>query len=403
VGDGSILHVGAGVEVGYDNNVFYSETGARGSGLLVAMPYAELTNAPRAGAPAPSTYYSLSAAAPYRFYFEKLARDRASGWSPSANGVVEFGTNQQLSLALMNTFIYSFEAPYLTQANGITATNDPIKHLGDMGGARVKYAPGGGRLVSVLQLMGSYDHFAADTTTGGLDYSKANSVGALAALDVSWKWLPKTAVFARVSQGLVHYTEENSGKNDSYPLHVMAGVRGLLTAKLSLNLAAGYVNAFYSGGVSPTGVRGNLAGLAELGWTVQDTTGFLLGYRHDFENAIVGNFYYSDMVYLTLRQTVQNRLMIVLGARGDHRNYQGLSTGVSAGTGSRTDLNLQAGATIDYYVQTAVYAGVGGSLQYNHTNDDIQPDATAGMSTGSAATPLNYTKYQVFVRLGVTY
>lgn len=403
VGDGSILHVGAGVQVGYDSNVFYSETGAKGSGLLVAMPYVELTNAPRAGAPTPSTYYSLSAAAPYRYYFEKLARDRASGWSPGANGVVEFGTNQQLSLALMDTFVYSFEAPYLTQANGVTTTNDPIKHLSDLGGARVKYAPGGGRLVSVLQLMGSYDRFAADTTAGGFDYSKANSVGALAALDVSWKWLPKTAVYARVSQGLVHYTEENSGKNDSYPLHAMAGVRGLLTAKLSLNLAAGYVNAFYSSGPSPTGIRGNLAGLAELGWTIQDSTGFLLGYRHDFENGIVGNFYYSDAVYLSLKQSVQNRLIITLGARGDQRNYQGLSTGVSVGTGARTDLNLQAGGTVDYYLQTWVYAGVSGSVQYNHTKDGIEPDARAGMTPGTAATALNYTKYQAFVRLGVTY
>lgn len=399
VSEGSILHVGLGAEIGYDSNVFYSGTGARSSGLLIVLPYAELTNAPRGSNFAPSTYYSLGATLQYRKYLDSLASDRASGFTPTVNGLVEFGANQQLSLALTNTFIRSLDAPYVNNAASANVTNDPIKHIVDVFGVRVKYAPGGGRLVSVLQLSGSYDNFAADTTQNATNYSLANALAGLVALDVSWKWLPKTAVYARATQGVVYYTESNSGKNNSAPLHVMGGVRGLLTPKLSLNLALGYSNGFYSGGPSTGGVRGSLAGLAELGWTLQDTTSFLLGYRHDFDNAIIGNFYYSDGVYASLRQSIQNRIIIIMGAKGELRSYQGLGAGVMTGGGTRDDQTLIAGLTVDYYVQTALYVGVGGSVQYNHTNSST----SSGPMGLDAAAALDYSKYQAFVRAGVTY
>jgi len=264
-----------GAELGYDNNVFYSANGAKGSALVVVLPYAEITNAPRLGAPPPSTYYSLSATLQYRKYFESLAGDRASGFTPAVVGVVEFGSNQQLSLALTNSLIRTLDAPYVNNAASASVTNDPIRHFSDVAGARVKYAPGGGRLVGVLQLTGSYDNFAKDTTQNGTDYSLANAVGGSVALDFSWKWLPKTALYARATQGIVYYTESGSGKNNSAPLHLLVGVRGLLTAKLSLNLALGYANGFYFGGPSTSGIRGNLAGLAELGWTLQRRRGSL--------------------------------------------------------------------------------------------------------------------------------
>lgn len=400
VGEGSILHAGAGLEVGYDSNVFYSSRGPRGSALVVALPYVELTNAPAAGAPAPSTYYSLSANLQYRQYLDSLASDRASGLSAAANALAEFGSNQQLSFTIANSFIRSLEAPYVAvDADSATAVNEPIKHWADLLSLRLKWAPGGGRLVAILQQSAALDIYEKDESAA-FSYSKANAYGFLTALDVSWKWLPKTAIYGRATWGQNIYFASMSGKNNSFPLHLFAGIRGLLTAKLSLNLAVGYANGFYSGGAGPGGLRGNLAALAEIGWSLQGTTGFILGYRHDFENSLIGNFYYSDSIYASLNQMIAQRVSITLGSKVDFRTYQGLGVGVGAGAGGRSDTSIQAGGTIDYFVQTYFYFGVGGGYFHNKTNSTTDASSMQGQA---ATAPLDYDKYQVFARLGVTY
>ena len=47
--EGTLLHAGVGVEAGYDTNVFYANTDAKGSGIIRVLPYAEITNATRNG------------------------------------------------------------------------------------------------------------------------------------------------------------------------------------------------------------------------------------------------------------------------------------------------------------------------------------------------------------------
>jgi len=403
VGDGAVVHAGAGLEVGYDSNVFYSATGPLGAAMLIALPYVELTNAPPIGGPSPSTYYTLSATLQYRQYLSSVASDKASGFSPTANAFVEFGSNQQLSFSIGNSFIRSLEAPYVAADADVAASgkvNEPIKHWADLLTLRLKWAPGGGRLVGVLQNTTAFDFYEKDASSP-IGYNKANSIGDQLALDVSWKWLPKTALYGRATQAYNHYLDSNAKKNDSLPLHVLVGVRGLLTAKLGINVAVGYANGFYLGGGSgPSGVRGNLAGLAELNWSLQETTGFVLGYRHDFENSLIGNFYYADSIYASLHQLLAQRVIVAMGAKMDWRTYQGLGVGVETGGASRSDRVVQAGGSVDYYVQTSFYVGAGASYSYNRTTSaSSAPDP----QSAAAAAPLDYDKYQVMARLGVTY
>jgi hypothetical protein len=121
----------------------------------------------------------------------------------------------------------------------------------------------------------------------------------------------------------------------------------------------------------------------------------VVGYRHDFQNSIISTFYYAETAYASYVQQIANRVALDLSGRYVHKDYQGLlpSTGVSA----RTDNFFQVGATLDYFLRNWMYAGLGYALLLN--NADLTPTGPMPVAPNSA----DYTKQQVFVRLGVTY
>ena len=222
------------------------------------------------------------------------------------------------------------------------------------------------------------------------DFSYATSMTNAVMLDASWKWLPKTAIFVNVTQGFVTYLEEPTPKAPSYPLRATAGLRGLLTEKTSVLLALGYTNAFYSSGASTNGIWGST--FADLSFTVRPTmlSRVVLGYRHGFENSVISNFYYSETAYASYVQQIASRLALDLSGRYIYKNYQGLFDPATTG---RVDNFFQVGATLDYFVRNWIYAGIGYAVLLN------RGDVTA---VGPAA-DVDYTKQQVFVRLGITY
>ena len=119
----------------------------------------------------------------------------------------------------------------------------------------------------------------------------------------------------------------------------MVGIRGLITEKTSVALALGYQNAFYSNGARPAASwvhpgRRRVVVMPVL------TTRIALGVRHDFQNSVIGNFYYDDGVYASSsQQTWPTAGRAALGAY-DYRRYYGLP-----GTDEpRRDNFLQAGA-----------------------------------------------------------
>ena len=63
--------------------------------------------------------------------------------------------------------------------------------------AQVRWAPGGGRLQGLLRYTNTIDWFETE-------YLKAaNSMGHEGMLDMSWRWLPKTALYLQVRQGYI--------------------------------------------------------------------------------------------------------------------------------------------------------------------------------------------------------
>jgi hypothetical protein len=222
-------------------------------------------------------------------------------------------------------------------------------------------------------------------------------------LDGSWKWLPKTALFINVTQAYVQYLNSINGqkKSSSYPLHALAGLRGLITAKLSLNIAGGYANGFYATRPGPTGLRGNFTVGGDLTYRPTLLTSLGLGYRHDFQNAVLGDFYYLDSVYLNLGQAIAGRLGFGLSARYESRTFEGVPiagalTPGTAPTIARHDNYFEGGVNLDYRMRAWTYVGLAYNVMINDSSYGPRPNTA---DPGS----VNYVKQLVFARLGITY
>jgi hypothetical protein len=390
VAEGMLLHVGAGAEAGYDSNVFYGNSsnpgGVTSSGIIRTTAFAELTNSSRtAGAPA-GLSFDVRGGLTYRRYTSdnpNVARYR-DAFQPGAGLSLGYGTGR-LSFQLTDAFTRIEDPPY---AN---SSGSPLARDSNMATAEMRFAPGGGRINTLLRYTNIVDVFESS------QFAYASSVMHQLMLDVSWKWLPKTAIFVQANQSYVTYLNaDTKGKVSSFPLHVIAGLRGLITPKLSVNLSVGYSNAFYSSGATTSGVWGSTFVEAQATLTPTMMSRILVGYHHDFANSVISAYYYDDSVYASYVQQLGGRLAFDLSARVSHRQYQGLLFDT---TGTRTDNFLNLGATLDYFIRNWIYAGVGYSLLAN-ISDYRLPVAPNSAMPGDS---VEYTKHQVFARLGVTY
>ena len=384
--DDVLLHAGVGAEGGYDSNVFYGDTDVRGSGILRVVPFVELTNRTRMGAVPSGAAFDLGTSLTYREYLSNdplIKQQRA--FMPSAYGSLEFGGGQALSLGVGDGFTRSEDPPYLRSANLQAITRNVNQAF-----AQGRWTPGGGRLATTLRYTNVLDIFETDNLRG------ANSMQHLLTLDVSWKWLPKTALFVQVSEGYTTYLNSVNGasKPNSYPLHAVAGIRGLITAKLTVNLYAGYANGFYAIRLGPTGLRGNITAGGDITYRPTMLTVLTLGYRHDFQNAILGDFFYVDSFRLSLGQAIAGRVGVGLSALYESRSFQNVPL-ANGSLISRHDNYWQVGANLDYHIRAWTYAGIAYSLASN--GSDYSPQAADDPGR------VDYVKHLFFARLGVSY
>jgi hypothetical protein len=394
VSDGVLMHVGAGAEVGYDTNVFYQDTNKTASGLVRSTIFADVSNTSRTGAAPTGLSFGARAGLQYRYYTSgtTLVAPYQHALMPSAGLSLGSTLSATVSVGLADAFIRLEDPPYNPGQAAISRDNNQLS-------AELRWGPGGGRLVTMLRYSNMVDIFENQ------DLSYANSLTNQLMLDVSWKWLPKTAVFV---QGRVNYiTYLNSDratlnlKYTSYPVFVLTGLRGLITEKTSAVVSFGYQNAFYSSGATTGGLWGST--YLELQLTYRPTllSRVVLGTLHTFENSVISAFYYNDAFYASYVHQIAGRLALDISGRYNHRNYQGfrppVAGGVTAGPSvPRVDNFFVAGATLDYFVRNWAYAGVGYSLTAN-LSDYIMMNPLGGTSS------VEYVKQQVFARLGVTY
>lgn len=389
--DSALLHAGVTVEGGYDSNVFYDDTTGNkyASSVLRINPFVDLTNTARNGEIPSGLFFDARASLAYREYLSSNSQITPLRlFTPTLSVSLEHNANGTLELGLTDVFSRVQDAPYV---HGTGLSGVIIRDNNTVAG-RVRWAPGGGRLQGMLRLSNTVDYFE----TAAL--KAANSMTNELMLDVSWRWLPKTALYFQLRQGYVSYfnTDQTtnamalngmSAKSSSFPLRAVVGIRGLITEKTAVSLAVGYQNAFYSNGESTSGFAGSTIAAGELVVTPILATKIIFGARHEFQNSVIGNFYYDDGAYLALSYQTVTRLIGQVWGSYDHKRYYGVPAS------PRVDDLLQASAMLDYYLKSWAFAGVSYSLARNQSDY-----ALAQTLSGT-----NYTKHQVFARVGITY
>jgi hypothetical protein len=380
--ESSILHLGVVAEAGYDTNVFYNDNVKVTSAVLRVTPSILMTNAGREGEASPRVVYSLGASLLYREYLNDDENVRAQrGFNPTVSASLATSSPRGSSVALADQFSRTEDPPY---QQGLPL----IIRDYNLGTASFRLAPGGGRIAFEARYTNALDYYESG------DYSFASNMAHGAMLDISWKWLPKTALFLQGNTGYVHYLNSTSGINqrsDSVPLGVSAGLRGLVTPKIAVSLGAGYATAFYqNNALEPSGLS-NLSVTADLIYRPILTSSLGLGYMHGFRNsAVIGTYYDVDSFGLGLNQLLGRVAFGALG-RFEYRRYHG----TPAAPLSRKDNIFTAGASLDVYIQQWFYAGVAYSIALDKTSDDMP---APGVATGIA-----YTKQQILGRVGVMY
>jgi hypothetical protein len=380
--DGATLHAALFADIGYDSNVFYDNTTQKTSPVLHITPRLEITNAERDGTIPSGTYYDVYGSLDFRKYLTSSTEvTDQDATNANLGGTAEFSSGQALSFFLSETFSRYQQAPYSPGA--------PITRDDNMAAASLMFAPGGGRLRVMLRYTNLIDKYEGSYDTG-------SNMGNEGVLDIGWRWLPRTTIYLQAAQGAITYlnsgttgtsaTSEATPRNASYPLRTLAGIRGLLTEKLSVNIAAGYNNAFYSGGDSVSGF-GKVGIVTEVNYSLSVLSRFGLGYHHDFVNSpLLGGYYNMDAVYGAFQQMVASRVVTYLFGRFEYRKF-GSDTG-------RIDDSVTGGVALDYIMGRFLLAGASYSLNFNRT---VQ-------NSGSNSTPdTNYTKHTLLFRLGAVY
>jgi hypothetical protein len=386
LGDEAILHAGVFADIGYDSNVFYGSTGQTTSPVLHVTPRLELTNAEKDGSVPSGTYYNVVGSIDFREYLSSNKDvTEQNAINPSLGGTAEFSSGQALSFSLSETFSRYQQAPY--------APGTPLTRDDNMASASLRFAPGGGRLSVMLRYTNLIDKYEGS-------YDGGSNMGNEGVLDIGWRWLPRTTIYAQVAQGAITYFKSGTGPSASYPLRTLAGIRGLLTEKLSVNIGAGYNNAFYSGGNSPTGL-GNVGIVAEINYSVSTLSRAGLGYHHDFVNSpLLGQYYNMDAIYGSFQQMVASRVVTYLFGRFENRRYGG------GGVDGRVDNYVMGGVALDYMIGHYIITGASYSLNLNRTTQagtaqTVNPQN--GVTTTTPIPGIDYTKHVLLFRLGAVY
>lgn len=381
--ESAFLHVGLGTETGYDTNVFYDKVNLVSAPVVRLVPAFKITNGHDwDDGSNPQMYYRLGAELLYRHYISDNASvTKQNAFNPTIEGVIRFGSSQRSNVELTERFSRFLDPPY-------GASTGNIDRIENVAGVRLSLVPGGGRFEFKI----GYTNLINRFLTESLKF--ADNMAHDVTLDVSWKWFPKTSVFAQVSQGFVGYSRDQINpmaiREDSFPLRTLAGLRGLLTDKTAVNIGVGYANAFYQGVAAQSTGLDNLATAVELSYAPSEFGETILGYRHEIRNSpVIGNFYTADAPYLNVRWMVGQRLNITAFGRYEARTFKGPSGR------DRNDNFVQSGVTVDLFLTKWLYAGG------NYTNTINRSDSFVAGNPNAPG--FDYAKHLILFRLGLTY
>lgn len=348
IGEGTSLYPVIGMQTGLSSNVFYEEANTNAAGVLrligqvgagslngLRLVPAEVTPGSEGSQPSQAFEYRAELRLAYDLLLSNNDAVQGSGGlgvGATFRGMVNplgpwsFGFNENFTRIIR-------AANFETDAN----TNRDINTLS----LNVLWHPQGRSLAVNGYYNNTLDIFERN------EQSFADRMMHRFGIRPMWRWLPETVVYADASIGVFGGFGGDSTKVSSYPLQTIAGLATLLSAKLTLNLQAGYVNGFYSSGPSYSGVTAG----AQLGYRYTPLGRATLAYQLVYNDSVNANFYRDHVVQLNFEQLFAPFVFMVQ-PEIHFRRYEGTFVMGTDGSFVRNDL---------------IFAVVGG-LHYNFRN-----------------------------------
>lgn len=409
LGSGKIrFHPSLTLEMGYDTNIFYQDANEN----PVAAPV--LGVRPEIGVATfkpTNVDFNLKGGVFFQYYLsdDKTVTEQ-SGLDGNASASITFNPNGAVAFRLRDNFVRTNEAP-----------NSPLSlsyhRIVNNAGAALIIQPGGKILTGEL---GGRAKIARHSIRTSLD---KNEFGA--DLEFKWKFLPKTALILDTSWDFIFYDESElaiPGQSDggpqftepfqggtvrnvnSQPLRLRAGVKGLLLNRVSVTLLGGYGQGFYDSGADFKG----FIGVAEFGYEIGPTSRFVLGYRRDFQDTTVFNYFTDHGAYLRYNHLFGGRFDLTLEGAFVYREYSAVPQvtlpdvtvdgvrGTQAFPAERVDPMVTGDVDGVFFITDFFTAGLKYNLAVNSA-DFVQ--ITGIGPTGSATA--QYVKHRVFLTTGV--
>jgi hypothetical protein len=385
LGETFVLHLSMGIEFDWDSNVFYEKDNPKNAFFMRLNPGFQLTNRPRQGT------------VPIQFdlhgglsYIEYLTSNKAISnhrqFNVDAGVQAAFFTLSPYNFVVFDNYTRTTQPPYVESSENFNRDTNQV-------GTRINLSPGGGRLTFNVGYLFGIDYFESANLK---DYDvQLHRVE----LRANWKFFPKTAIYLQATEQIYLYPHPGASLHpDSYALRIVAGMRGLITTKLTVDLWAGYANGFYqwSSAVMIPTVNPNtgIGGLA-LSWKPTLLSTGTIGYTHDFQNSLLGAYYDLDMVWLSWTQLIW-RFTAFLRFEYANMRFKGVQAiqATTDGTDNYITLNLR----VDYPFKNWLIGSVGNDLFVNKSDRML----TSTMPT-PAIVPVDYVRDVVYLRLTFQY
>ncbi|MCS6914533.1 MAG: hypothetical protein RMK29_03410 [Myxococcales bacterium] len=404
LGSRIVVHPGLATEFRYDSNVFFTNVRVGGAlpaaafimRLLPSIDISTLTLR-RGGLTPHKVDFRFHAGMDYREYLTpdpNINRHRAIGVDLGA--MLSLFPRSAFSVDLYDNFLRTNQPPFSFNPYNFDRHTNVF-------GSRMRYSPGGQRLVLSFVYELGYDGF--EDVDGGPQLSDFNLLYNSFTLRGSWKFLPKTALFVELSQMFNTYLRpaEDGLRVNSFPLRTGGGIMGLVTQKLAVNLFGGYGNGFYERGPSPS----TAVVQAEVKYKPTFMSAVTVGYRHDFVNSLLGSYFDLDAVSVNYSHLIY-RLTLFVRFSWERMAFQGTPEQLAASGVciegevmpcvpqlDRVDNYLLFDLKGELPIRDWLLPSVGYTLQSNVSNGYTRVQ--------SVIAPVSFVKHEVWVRLTVRY
>ncbi|MBN2342847.1 MAG: hypothetical protein JXR45_15220 [Deltaproteobacteria bacterium] len=317
LGESLVLHVGLGLEGGYDSNATYTHDPIT-AGRLRITPYLDIsTRTQKRIEPKPGAVPHAPPKAIFRFGFSSFY-DRYFSKSNAIDGFNSkfnpFGFDTHLNFTLLPERKVSVLGGinYIKTLEPLENNQDALdKHnLVPMVGLR--FLPGGGTLTIEPKYRLNLLYFSSESV--GQD---SNRYIHEVSLNTNWKIFPMTALISNVIFAPTIYYGNYSYNVDSYPLRSWFGFQGLLFDKVGFRALAGYGAGFYEWGPSFEGFIGDGAVMFFFNQFAKAT----IGIKRDFGDSFYANYYIMTGGYLSYEHMFAGRFLLTLSSSIYKRKY----------------------------------------------------------------------------------